>query len=211
MGKLTAQLKESQFDFVHHSQAVFKILMMALAFPGKVGKLEPINLATNRYHTVLQCMLSLLDHETSFAVIADDSEEKSYVAKYLEVNTGSNQSALTTADFVLCLANNSSGLFSTLKRGDLERPDKSATIFYYVDSISDSFKSEHKKLTFMGPGIQNKNIVCIKGLDIKEVYAWKQSRGDYPLGCDIYCVSTEGHVIGIPRSTDIVSIDEQGG
>lgn len=203
---LTTKLKESRFDFIHQSQSVFKSLMMALAFPGKINKLNSLNLAINneKYNFVLQCLLTLLDLETSFHVMGDSADFESEAIQYLKINTGCESTNLDDADFVLCLSGTTNGLFSRLKSGTLSQPNKSSTVFYFVDSINETPNSNSRELILSGPGIKDEKQIFLTGIPVEEIQAWINNRGNYPLGCDIYCVSAHGDIIGIPRSSNII-------
>jgi alpha-D-ribose 1-methylphosphonate 5-triphosphate synthase subunit PhnH len=203
-----AHLRENQFDFVHDSQQTFKTIMMALAFPGIIRKLSPIALSFSNPDLgyVLQPLLTLLDLETTFSVVCRDNNLQEAVTRYIEINTNSQSVNLQQADFVLCLDPSMDQKYSQLQRGTLAQPDKSATVFYLLDSLARLPNTEAINLSLTGPGIKDVQTVYISGLDPGELRLWSQHKCQYPLGIDIFLVSRSGDIIGIPRSVKIETL-----
>jgi alpha-D-ribose 1-methylphosphonate 5-triphosphate synthase subunit PhnH len=205
MTTVTAQLKENQFDFVHDSQQVFRTLMMTLAFPGTNRRLKPIPLSISKpdLDYILQPLLTLLDLETSFHVVCRDKKLQEIVSRYLELNTNSEPRKLPQADFILCLDRSLNGRFLELKKGTLTQPNKSATVLYLLDGLSELPIAEATELSLSGPGIKDRQTVYVCGLDIGELDQWNHYKNEYPLGVDVYLVSRSGDLVGIPRSVNI--------
>jgi alpha-D-ribose 1-methylphosphonate 5-triphosphate synthase subunit PhnH len=210
MSNALAQLRENRFDFVHDSQQTFRAMMMALAFPGIIRRLLPISLSFSEpdLSYVLQPLLTLLDLETSFCVVCRDNRSQAEITRYLELNTNSQARQLPQADFILCLDPSLNGRFNELKKGTLTQPNKSATVFYLLESLSELPDADALELYLSGPGIKDVQIVNVSGVDPDEIEQWEQNHNDYPLGIDIYLVSRSGNIIGIPRS---VSLEKSGG
>jgi len=201
----TAQLKENLFDIVHDSQRTFRKLMMALAFPGVIQQIEPVELSIDEpvMGYILQPFLSLLDLETCYYVFALDKELQNRVVHYIEINTNSTQQSLEAADFILCLADSLDGNFKTLKKGTLAQPHKSATVFYLVDNIQETPLINGIQFSIAGPGVKGERTFSASGLAFSEVDQWQQDRTDYPIGIDIFLISHIGQIVGIPRSVEI--------
>jgi alpha-D-ribose 1-methylphosphonate 5-triphosphate synthase subunit PhnH len=205
-----ARLKENQFDFVHDSQRTFKTIMMALAFPGIIRRLEPKSLSIPKPDMgyILQPLLTLLDLETSFHVVCRDKKLREDVSLYIELNTHSKPRKLPQADYILCLDPSLKGRFPELKKGTLTQPNQSATVFYLLDRLTEVSTIEALKLDLTGPGIQDQQSVYVSGLEPGEVEQWDHFKNDYPAGVDIFLVSRSGDVVGVPRS---VNIEKAGG
>jgi alpha-D-ribose 1-methylphosphonate 5-triphosphate synthase subunit PhnH len=210
MGTAIAKLKENRFDFVHDSQKAFRTVMMALAFPGIIRRLDPISLSISKPDLVyiLQPLLTLLDLETTFCVVCREKKLQENVTHYIELNTHSRPRKLPQADFILCLDSSLHGQFPELKKGTLTQPNKSATVFYLLDSLAGLPDSQAMELSLTGPGIQDVQSVYVCGLDPGELKHWDCFKNDYPMGIDIYLVSRSGDIMGIPRS---VTIENTGG
>jgi alpha-D-ribose 1-methylphosphonate 5-triphosphate synthase subunit PhnH len=205
-----AQLKENRFDFVHDSQQTFRTIMMALAFPGIIRRLDLVSLSFPKpdISYILQPFLTLLDLETTFCAVCDDAKLRDEITRYIELNTNGRPRNLSRADFVLCLETSLNGHFPQLNKGTLTKPDKGATVFYLVDSLSEMPATGFLKLILRGPGIKEVQSVHVSGLEAGEIEQWIQDKYEYPMGIDIYLVSRSGQVIGIPRS---VKLEKSGG
>ena len=211
MGIVNARLKENQFDLIHDSRRAFRTLMMSLAFPGVIRKLNPVPLVINppAIGFILQPFLTLLDLEVTFHVHATDDDVRKEVSRYIEVNTHSMSANLDRADFVLCLSPSLNGKFETVKQGTLPNPHQSATVFYFVKKITDHPHGGDVSFCLSGPGIRSKQVVYIDGMDPDEPEQWRQNRTQYPMGADIYLVSHSGKIIGIPRSVNIKTLGDK--
>jgi alpha-D-ribose 1-methylphosphonate 5-triphosphate synthase subunit PhnH len=207
---VTAQLRDNRFDFVHDSQQTFKTIMMALAFPGIIRRLEPMSLSISKpdLDYILQPLLTLLDLETTFCVVCRNQKLQQEITRYIELNTGSQSRKLQQADFILCLDPSLNGRFPELKKGTLNQPNTGATVFYLLDRLAGLPDSQAMELGLTGPGIQDIQSVYVCGLDPGELEQWGHYKSDYPMGVDIYLVSRSGNIIGIPRS---VNIEKSGG
>ncbi|MBC2762656.1 MAG: phosphonate C-P lyase system protein PhnH [ANME-2 cluster archaeon] len=208
-------MRETAFDVTFDSQMIFRSLLDAMARPGSIVVLPDINItspAMNRYPLLL--LMTLLDHEVSFCVLGHSDANvnvninQQAVAEYLRSNTGSNESALRDADFILVCEGSSQGLIRRVKLGTLEYPDESATVVYDVCSIGDrgydgdDLHDEYMLLELSGPGIAGKCMVAISGMEQAEIEDVLAMR-DYPLGIDAILSDRDGKMACIPRSTSL--------
>jgi phosphonate C-P lyase system protein PhnH len=166
MNTAMAYLKEDQFDWVHDSQQTFRILMTAIAFPGTIQQLKSaaISFSNPDLGYILHPMLTLLDHETTFCVVCRDADLNGKVTHYIELNTSSKKRELSQADFILCLDGSLGGRFEELKKGTLAQPDKSATIFYLLNSLDAIPDVNAIQFSLTGPGIKYFQTVYASGL-----------------------------------------------
>lgn len=181
------------YDPIFDSQRSFRALLLATARPGEICHLPEVGDA--QAHEL--ALMALLDHEVSFAVVGEGAQDAQDVLLLL---TESRTAPLSEADFVLVLGGDSRGGLSELKRGTLEEPEVGAAAVYAVGEISDLAPLV---LRLSGPGVPGERTVGIKGLANAEVEAIQEARAHYPLGVDVYLVSREGSVLGLPRSTQI--------
>jgi len=208
-------MRDGAFDVTFDSQMIFRSLLDAMARPGSIVVLPDINItspAMNRYPLLL--LMTLLDHEVSFCVLghsdANVNADRQAVAEYLGSNTGSKESALGDADFILVCEGSSHGSICRAKQGTLEYPDESATVVYDVGSIGDrehegnddNGHDEYMLLELSGPGIAGKCMIAISGMEqaeIEDVLAVH----NYPLGIDAILSDRYGNIACIPRSTNV--------
>ena len=180
----------SGFDTIFDSQRVFRCLLQAASQPGKLFTLPPFECGS------LEIVArTLLDHEVSFHAIGDGALEAS---ERLVRITGARMVPVSEADFALISGGDSDGAVLTLRRGELERPERGATAIYTVEDLSNT-GSLAMKLT--GPGLPGVRTLGIEGLLVEEAEGIRESRRDYPLGVDVYLVDGAGRVAGLPRST----------
>ena len=203
-------MREGTFDVTFDSQMIFRSLLDAMARPGSIVVLPDINItspAMNRYPLLL--LMTLLDHEVSFCVSghrdANVNANRQAVAEYLVSNTGSNESAIGDADFILVCEGSLHGLIRRVKLGTLEYPDESATVVYDVCSIGDRGYDGHDEYILhelSGPGNAGKCMIAISGMEKAEIEDVLAMR-DYPLGIDAILSDRNGNIACIPRSTNV--------
>lgn len=202
---ISAYLKENKFDRVHDSQKTFKTLMTSMSNPGRIFRLPeiPLRIDMPEIHYILYPFLTLLDLEVVFHVSSREKTVKETVTRYFEVNTNSNAASIELADYLLCLDQSVNILYNQAKTGSLSRPHKSATIFYLVNRLSSKQMKKGLELIISGPGVAEENRVWITGLVEKTVDIWRTCDQDYPMGVDIFLISRDGAMIGIPRSVKV--------
>ncbi|MGB9927225.1 MAG: phosphonate C-P lyase system protein PhnH [Methanosarcina sp.] len=212
--------KDSDFDHVFDSQHIFRVLLNTMAKPGKIGILPSLAInppEENPYPFLV--LLALLDREVSFSVQGNVKDPEK-VMKYLELNTGSKPGDLGTSDFIFVYGGSSKGQVCRAKTGSFRYPDKSATIVYAIDSISDPTSnftsdfisnsvsdrraSEKEKvlLELSGPGIKEKCMLAFSGIEKKEIQDLISVR-EFPLGIDAMFCDKKGRIVGIPRSSSV--------
>jgi len=208
-------IKDGAFDMTLDSQRIFRCILDAMARPGSILELSDINITppvANRYPLLL--LMTLLDHEVSFCVPGhgdaneNENENRQAVAEYLRSNTGSKESGIGDADFILVCGGFSHGSIRETKQGTLEYPDESATVIYDIVSIRD-VKHEGSEdgdgdmlLEFSGPGIAGRCMIGISGMERAEIEDILAVR-DYPLGIDAILSDRDGKIVCIPRSTSV--------
>ncbi len=190
------------YDEILITQKTFRILLKAMSHPGRVFLLDRMS-SKDWLMLILQ---TLLDSEVSYYVV--DNKEK-LLKQRIEKITGSKQSKIEDADFIIITSGNSEGLINQAKRGTLEYPDIGATAIYSVNSILPISSIGHEKtnkgfnLSLKGPGINGEISLFISGVSKEEIYYLKEINSEYPLGIDSIFVDTEGKIMCIPRSSMI--------
>ena len=74
---------ETKFDIIFDSQKIFRTVLDAYAYPGKVVKIPNIetSLPPDSSKAALAILLTLLDHEVGFAVAANDKKQREEMSK----------------------------------------------------------------------------------------------------------------------------------
>lgn len=178
-------------DPVHDTQAVFRVVLEALSQPA-VWRQLPISAAGAPANPwIAAVLLTLLDHETSFAALVDAATEE-----FVRARTNARRSSPTEADFVLgASASLTARTVLDLRRGTLEYPDDSTTLV--VDTTE---PDNGARLTLRGPGIPGTREAHI-GLGDEIVAALREANSNYPCGVDVLVVDATGRLLGLPRTT----------
>jgi alpha-D-ribose 1-methylphosphonate 5-triphosphate synthase subunit PhnH len=162
---------------------------MAVSRPGTVLPVPELTDSDNPVTDLLGC---LMDIETTFAVIGDDS-----LASRMSRRTESRLSPADTADFILAPAGSTGDRMATFKRGTLEYPDRSATVVYGVESLGCGGLS----VTLTGPGVDGETTLEITGIGRNEFHRLQEMNDEFPLGIDAIFVDRNGRIAALPRTT----------
>jgi alpha-D-ribose 1-methylphosphonate 5-triphosphate synthase subunit PhnH len=187
---------------VERNQATYRLLLEAIARPGRVVRLDHLETLSPIASTaaLLDC---LLDHEVSVCILAG-GEEVSDTLRAAVAATGARFVPLDRADFVVVAGGDSRGGLAQAKRGTYEHPDEGATLIYRLNKATGP-SSDRFRVRLDGPGIAEPEGVApeMRGLPIDELRALSAVNADYPLGVDAFFVRPNGELLGIPRSTRI--------
>ena len=201
----TAQLRESGFDPVFSSQAVFRRVLQATARPGTIISLGdvPLRIPPQNLRPACALLLALLDLEVSLHTIGPQAAA---LAGYLCFNTGARLAPLEEADFVLVTGADSGGKISRVKRGSLLAPHEGATVVYAPDTLDARPGFQTVNLTVKGPGVRGEARLRVAGFSREEIH---RLRGltDFPTGVDIWLAAADGHLAVLPRSAQWIEED----
>lgn len=180
---------------------------------------------------------TLVDQAVTFAV---SGSKETQATQWVMLNTHSHPTELEQADFVLIpdVAHSFACRDAVLKafEGTLIAPEKGATIlvncgllagdsipgFSACDNTADTVANTGSdkvrnipnpdeklyRVVVSGPGIKDTHTFFVDRNDWIEA---RHDRGDeHPCGIDFILVDVEGRVVGIPRTTKIVSVEKEG-
>ncbi|MGI6590534.1 MAG: phosphonate C-P lyase system protein PhnH [Eggerthellaceae bacterium] len=206
-------------------QSGFRTLLDALARPGELtdlAALAPDAIDEGRRiglfaQTMALCDV-LLDGQTTVAVAG---ERGSVVAHELSHRTHAHIRPLEEAAFCIIPVGTSdadtASAIAALSPGTLAAPDRGATCLVEcatligpdrdgVRSGSSSGIGVPRAWRLSGPGIERSTrIACDRSVALDAVAARKD---EFPCGIDLILVDAAGHVVGMPRSTQLVALDE---
>lgn len=174
------------------AQRVFRVVLAALAEPGRVlpfapdceppGGLDPAAAAI---------VLALADADTPLWLDPSLGD----AADYLRFHTGAPLVAAPgEALFLLARAGNRPPL-AALDAGTAEYPDRSATLILAVGAL---VEGEGWRLS--GPGIAGARRCGADGVDGRFAEEWRANHARFPLGVDIVFAARD-RIAGLPRST----------
>lgn len=184
-----------------HAQLIFRRVLEAMARPGRVVQLPDMRQdapSGNKYACLL--LFTLLDSYVSFKILSGNNHtDYEKLSTYISINSGSPESELEDADFILVFGGSSGGLVSSMKKGTAKYPDKSATVIYDVESVGGGSTT----LSLSGPGIFSVQNLALEGIQEEEIGDLIRANGDFPLGIDVIFSDKDGKIACLPRSTAI--------
>ncbi|RHW35775.1 phosphonate C-P lyase system protein PhnH [Lysinibacillus yapensis] len=183
----------------HLTQGSFRKILEAMTFPGKTIPLEKSSTEVPPLYsqTLLVCQ-TLLDSEVTFAVLQNQQ-----VSQSIHAYTGSHETKLEEADFIVIpqmVSNEALIQLKSVKTGDLRDPQKSATLFIEVDSLTEGTAFE-----LSGPGIKDKTVIH-SNLSKEFIETRALLNGEYPLGIDTLFIDRDGLILGLPRTTKVMEV-----
>jgi alpha-D-ribose 1-methylphosphonate 5-triphosphate synthase subunit PhnH len=192
------------FDMVHGAQEVFRILLEALANPGRVLSLCHLEDQFTGQGRFLAPALTLLDQETGFFWDGDSA-----TGEEIRFLTGAPQVELEVADFVFLSAPLKSGMgaevvsiLSRIKQGTHLDPHNSALLFIQTPVEAEG-KTVKQSLFLRGPGIPPEG----RQVEVSPVEAmWCSARDkqnfEYPCGVELVFLRDDGSVMALTRKTE---------
>ena len=192
-------ITETQFDAVFDCQQVFKTLMNTLARPGTIGSIaDSTSKIAGENAPLMAAGLALLDNWRKFFVFGDEELKEN-----LRELTYGVPSPLEEADYLFvakgCLDElNCHEILSQAKIGTLAEPHKSATIFIMLDSLTGG---EESVLT--GPGVKESIQITLPETGRIWVEERQRMNFEFPCGLELYFMTPQGEVMGIPRKIKI--------
>ncbi len=169
-------------------QALFRILMNAMAHPGRGYSLQ--DCIANNTRTSLAVLATLLDGEVSLAdphCLLDDRDWP-----LLQAKSATNDQA----DYILCDALQAADFVP--KIGSLVCPEQSATLIMVMKSLT----AGELALQLSGPGIQTTTSCHWQGMDHSWLTLREQCNASFPLGIDMLLLA-DSSITAIPRTTHV--------
>jgi alpha-D-ribose 1-methylphosphonate 5-triphosphate synthase subunit PhnH len=198
-------------DAVHGAQALFRAVLTAQSYPGRVQSLpaealaglQPPNLPTG----LTALLLTLLDRETSLHLHPALGTQQA--AEYLRFHTGVRTTGNTaTAAFVaMAAAQATPQLWQQLNAGSDSQPQDGATLLIEVPALfeggaHDSGRGAACTLLLNGPGIRRQARLAVAGPGPEFWQARIRLQADYPRGVDLLlCCGRQ--LAALPRSTQL--------
>lgn len=201
-----AQMGRGFQDPVFGAQGVFRAVLEAMARPGRVQTLTDAAIggieAPGLSRASTAVLLALLDGEVDLWL--DPAMEASLAPDYLRFHTGVRWAAdphgaafaLTRAD---CVAPQT---LLSLDRGSDAVPQRGATLVIDVPALSAGRLEGVESLVLRGPGIADRHVLAIGGIDATFWETRCEIEGDYPRGVDLI-VCCGDTLAALPRTTRV--------
>ncbi len=169
-------------------QQVFRCLMTAFSYPGRVLPLSAVQ-ATSEKSTLIHILATLLDGEVGLA------DPDSLITPSDRLRLEAPSMLPEQAPFVVALAEFAPNFSPNL--GSLENPEFGATLILKVASLSSG-----QTLNLTGPGIQAQAKLTVQGLHPGWLAARTEWNCAFPMGVDLLLID-EARVVALPRTTRI--------
>lgn len=188
-------------DPVLDSMRTFRVIMSAMAHPGKVYEISaPPSSPEPLYPSTCAVCLTLLDLDTPLWI--DGSIASPAVLNYLKFHCGCPvASDPGRAAFAIVGDGGRAPELGRFNLGDPLYPDRSSTVAIQVESLGNSRGTRLK-----GPGIEKEIRLRARGLNQTFWSDFEENSGLFPLGVDVILVSPES-ICCLPRTVQATLTD----
>jgi len=185
-------------DPVQESTRTFRVLMNAMAHPGRVCELSAVlPPPPPLYPATGAICLTLLDLDTPLWI--DPSGFPEAVLTYLRFHCGCPiASGPGEAAYAILGDGRAAPELSRFRRGDPSYPDQSATVILQVESLSNL-----QGTRLRGPGIESEIRLHATGLSSAFWPDLKTNHEQFPLGVDVVLVAPTS-ICGLPRTVEVL-------
>jgi alpha-D-ribose 1-methylphosphonate 5-triphosphate synthase subunit PhnH len=183
-------------DPVHDNHRIFRAILLTMSRPGTVTVLGNWPKPPQGLHPAAAAVcLALADADTAIWL---DREAPGDIRTYLRFHCGAEITGeARRAAFAVILDGNALPDLSRFNPGQLEYPDRSATLIIQVESIHVGHG-----VTLSGPGIQSETRVGIGGLHYDFWQAMQRNGSRFPLGYDVI-LATPTEIVALPRTVRV--------
>jgi len=194
-----AMKKQICFEEVFDAQEQFRIVLDAMAHPGKIYQLKDFDFEAPSALSNASAVIAftLLNTDAFFHTLGN-----SHIRDYLALNTGAVEETFEKADFVFIQGNSNAECLFKVKHGTLSYPEDSATVLIEVTEISKFYLDSTVEIIFRGPGVEFENRVFFQGLNSEILETVKEINFDFPLGIDLIFCDKNNQIVGLPRSNN---------
>ena len=183
-------------DPVHQTQAAFRVVMDAMARPGRIAAIPASPTPPEGVNDAAAAiLLTLLDMDTPLWI---DPELRGGPAEtFLRFHCGCPMTA-DPQQAAFALASVASGVrISDFNAGTEKDPERSTTLILMCPALTGG-----PPLTIEGPGVRGRRGMAPVGLDGEFLQNWRDNQRAFQCGVDVLLTSG-GDVIGLPRSACI--------
>ena len=186
----------SQGNPAHDNQRIFRAILLTMAQPGTVTVLGNWPKPPKGLHPAAAAVcLALVDMDTPLWV---GTHAPMDVTTYLRFQCGCPLPRKEeNCAFGLILNGNDLPDLERFNPGEIEYPDRSATLIIQVSSI-DLGRGVH----LSGPGTRNETRLHVDGLDPAFWKSLQQNNRRFPLGYDVI-LATKTEIASLPRSVQV--------
>lgn len=176
----------NQNDIERINRVNFRSSLEALARPGQVQEVQPL------FDSTLQAMASvLLYSEVSYCYQGQEDFQM------IQAICGAGSVGAAEADYLFFDQPDVDFLYHA-KTGTAEKPEHSATLIFKCATL----EGKGIQVNLSGPGIET---ICSTTLPVDGQFLQqlKIKNETFPMGVDVFFISEQGQLLGLPRTTQI--------
>lgn len=183
-----SQLKDHDIDRANREN--FRSCLQALSRPGEIQRIIPV------FDSGLLAMSSVLLY-AEVTYYCDDTLNFDLI----HAICGSEKTEKTRADY-LFFHNPESNHLIDAKVGTAESPEFGATLVFGCKEFKQTDDRSSTAVVLSGPGIKDSRQLHLPA-DRKFIETLRSKNSFFPMGIDLFFVSTDHKLLGIPRTTNI--------
>lgn len=176
------------------SQRIFRAVLDALARPGTLGLLPPVDGCP----AALLPLLALADLSTPVCLLTDNDTGEDW-ARAVRALTSAPVTSLGRARLAAALRPVTAAELAPVRTGTAAAPEDGALITLAIKSFSPNGFS----LPLTGPGVSGTSELRVAGLPGGFAEARRALTDGFPAGADFLLVAPDGRIAGLPRTTVI--------
>lgn len=179
-------------NYVFDAQQVFRQLMHAMSFPGRIHALEDnLMIKTGVLPPAAAAIaLTIFDNDSSVWLAPEYDECRDWLVS----QTGCHLAVSRKAHFVMLKARNF-GVLDDYCQGQPNYPDLSTTVI-----MNDVRLGQGVRYSASGPGIDSQIEIAMAGLPSDFMELWTDNHARYPLGIDLI-LTDKAKIVALPRTT----------
>ncbi|BCS89871.1 phosphonate C-P lyase system protein PhnH [Pseudodesulfovibrio sediminis] len=185
-----------QVDPAHNNQRIFRAILLTMSRPGTVTVIGNWPNPPQGLHPAAAAVcLALVDMDTPLWVGPKAPVD---IQTFLRFHCGCFiPRKPENGAFGLILDGTRLPDFESFNPGDIEYPDRSATLIIQVDSINVG-----RGITLSGPGINGNTRLSVDGLHTDFWQAMQDNHRRFPLGFDVI-LTTKTEIVSLPRTVQV--------
>lgn len=181
----------------------FRAVLDAMARPGRVRWLADIGQAEGgAWAGAIRVLEALVDRDVTFGFVGRDDRAHELLLR----GTGARHVPVREAAFVLASGQDAFAAVRQARIGQLDRPELGATVVIACEAVG----SGPLAIDVRGPGVEQRTMLALSGVDPFTLDAFTQRNAAFPLGVDLVFAGSNGSVAALPRSSTIAVLATRG-